>query len=261
MYLYQSLIYNNIEFFFSLETLKSHEECIYNCFSKAFYDKYHCLPNPRIDHKLSLIDINRINDSLCDQIHEYIEDKHCIRKCRKQCNEEYFDLLLNQKEIENNNKNFIRVKARNLPIFQYRFQEKYSFLLYITNIGGFIGLWFGLAVIDIHMLFNIIVKSIKDYLLKYLITDYLINEFKRVSQLQKLWILLLKIKLLLKNLEKLKLKLLVNIICCLCLLRQIQDITQQYLQFLTNNFIDIRDYIDSDGNIEVNSLPSLKIIS
>ena len=92
-----------------------------------------------------------------------------------------------------------KIKARNLPIFQYIFEAKYNFLIYISKIGGLIRLWFGLAVIDTHIFITYIAKHIKDYLINYLITDYLINELKRVKQIKNLCIYFVKIKLFLKH--------------------------------------------------------------
>ena len=54
-----------------------------------------------------ILNIDLMNDSLCDQIHEYIEDNQCIRKCflSKHCNEEYLNILIVRKR--NVNKKYV----------------------------------------------------------------------------------------------------------------------------------------------------------
>jgi hypothetical protein len=206
-----------------------------------------------------VLGLNHINFDR-DLGYKEIQSKKCIQKCRKHCDQNFFDMshqfrLYFQKK-ENN---VFKIESKNLPVFEYSFEPKYSLWIYASNIGGLISLWFGLAVIDVNVIIKSLLKKLKDYLLENLLTDYLLNEFMNLRHFRIIFNLLKKLINVIKRLDKYNWKLIVNIICILCLLYQILFITTDYMKFSTNNSIKLIRIIDYKRDIETKSLPAITI--
>ena len=58
----------------------------------------------------------------------------------------------------------ILIKYRNSLEYEYNCENKYSFVDYISNIGGIFGLWFGISFIDMSQLIKMISWKIQTYL-------------------------------------------------------------------------------------------------
>jgi len=153
----------------------------------------------------------------------------------------------------------IGIKSRNLPIFQYTFEAKYSIFIYISNIEGLMALWFGFTVKDIYIIIKALLRISKDYLLKHLITEYFLNELIRISNFKLIFYLFGKVKNIIEKIDQYNWKLLINILSILCLIYQVQNIKKDYLKFSINTDIKIKDFSDSDPNIDVKSLPAITI--
>ena len=123
---------------------------------KNYYEKYKCFPNPRIQWNRNIYNIRNINISLCDTFHENDSIEECLNECIEDCSQEYYELYSTQSE-NSVNEIIFRIKAKNMPIFEYTFVPKCSLLMYISNIGGLIGLWFGFAVIDVNKLLKFLI--------------------------------------------------------------------------------------------------------
>jgi len=124
-----------------------------------------------------------------------IQSKKCTKKCQKQCDEHYFDMSYQYRSSGQKKESIVfRIESKNMPIFQHTFEPKYSLWIYVSNIGGLISLWFGLAVIDVNVIIKSVAKTLKDYLLKNLLTDYLLNEFINLRHFRIIFNLLKKLR-------------------------------------------------------------------
>ena len=123
---------------FLVKELNSFEECQYICAIK----ENNCTDDPRVHFIYGEYNFN------CDIRFKQIYTKKCINQCKKQCREHYFNIQREFAGAKNNN--IVTIKSRNLPIFEYTFEAKYSLFIYISNIGGLMSLWFGFAAIDIY---------------------------------------------------------------------------------------------------------------
>ena len=148
--------------------MKTLEKCKINCLEELYLNKYKCLPNPYINEEYVFIDINRDlniceNNSMNFNIDSEFCDKHCVRNCIEEYHKLDFDYQFSFKGKDSE----ITVKYDKSPEFRYIAERKLSFVLFLSNIGGLFGLWFGLAFIDVSKLIKPILRFIftKIYLL------------------------------------------------------------------------------------------------
>jgi hypothetical protein len=149
-------------------------------------------------------------------------------------------------------------KSRNLPVFRYILEPKYSFVNYISNIGGIISLWFGLAVIDLSIIMRRIIILLKIYYYHYLMTDYLLEALKKTKIFEFFTKILELVGKLLYRLKYYNWKLWLQIVCIPCLLYQIFEITQTYLNFATNVNVELIPILDNNF-ISMQRIPAITI--
>ncbi len=115
-----------------------------------------------------------------------------------------------------------RLKVKNLSLFLHKFEAKYSVVNYMSNIGGIISLWFGLAVIDTGV--SIIMKrrsKLSQFFFKYFIDDYLVEALKN-TRVFKLFSKILEFRReLLNHLEFYNFKLWMKLILILCVFYEV----------------------------------------
>src|SRR6202012_5266212 len=105
---------------------------------------------------------------ICDNNNskEYSVDKnYCTKKCVKNCHKIYYSLELEDNTYSAQNDSKIRIEYKMSEEFHYKSDKKYSFVGFMSNIGGIIGLWFGMSFIDtsvlIRLMLNIIIRRLK----------------------------------------------------------------------------------------------------
>jgi hypothetical protein len=57
----------------------------------------------------------------------------------------------------------VQISAKNLPIYEYSAIPKYSFILYMTSIGGLLSLWLGVSALDLRAVVEISIGVLKKY--------------------------------------------------------------------------------------------------
>ncbi len=207
----QIRVWLQYKIFFISGEVRSHENCIYNCERDLVERQFNCTPNPLFKNSLPLIDFKTVKLDFCDQNDIRVDRKVCVKECKRDCTEEYFNPFKTQSRDETKN-NSIRFEARNLPIFQYKFEPQYSFVQFISNIGGIFSLWYGFSVSDIYVIIKKILIFIKIYLTQYLFKylDSLIETLKNTRFLKFILKVIIIFKKFIDRLDKYDIKLFVK---------------------------------------------------
>ena len=127
-----------------------------NCQSRyvnKYYSSYKCLPNPYINQEFILLNASQTQYKICDNNHtNYVNITNIVDKydcdCDTNCDQKYYSLELEDIEYTARNDSKIRIQYKISQEFHYNSHKKYSFVDFLSNIGGLIGLWFGMSFID-----------------------------------------------------------------------------------------------------------------
>src|SRR6202000_2676853 len=107
---------------------------------------------------------------ICNNSKNYlINDNYCKSICNEECHQIYYSLDFENKQYFGLNDSKIKIIYNNLEEFHYKSEPKYSFVNYLSNIGGLVGLWFGFAFIDTSALITLFISYTKLFLNKYIV--------------------------------------------------------------------------------------------
>ena len=149
------------------DNFNCYTKCIENLYNKSF----ECLPNPYINEEFILMNASQTQYRICDHnmntnYTEYsVIKKYCKEKCVKNCDQKYYSLELEDNTYSAQNDSKIRIEFKRSQEFHYKSDKKYSFVDFMSNIGGIVGLWFWMSFIDtsalIRLMLNIILRRLK----------------------------------------------------------------------------------------------------
>ena len=91
----------------------------------------------------------------------------CRNNCAKDCNEIHYSLEIGDKKFTGLTDSIIKIKYKSYQQFHYNSDKKYSFVDFLSNIGGLIGLWFGMSFIGTSALIRLILNRIKVFINVY----------------------------------------------------------------------------------------------
>jgi hypothetical protein len=215
-------------------------------------------------NSLSLIDVKSLKLNFCFNADIEVDRRECAIKCKRDCIEENYHTFSVSNDLlsllSGRNKTIIRFESRNIPFFQYKFEAQYSFVKFISNIGGILSLWFGFAISDIYIIIKkmmIFIKIISaQYLFKYL--DYMIKILRKIKVLNSVSKVIKIFKQFIKQLDKYNIRLLVKFLCIPYFFYQVIEITQVYLYFATKVNVELNPILN-DGLISMRRLPALTV--
>jgi hypothetical protein len=169
---------------------------------------------------------------ICEASNKYSALHKCEKLCKRDCNEVYYQFYLNSdySEREYSNQLYIRVNPKNSPIIEYSAIPKYSFIQYMTGIGGLMSLWLGISAIDLKAIFEILVNILYNITTK-VISICPMNEFFHRF--------VLKFTFLLKILKKIDLKKVTIILSFICFFYQLIELTLEFTSFKTTIYVDL----------------------
>jgi hypothetical protein len=191
--------------------------------------KYNCTPNPFIDNDFKLIDTKSLKLKICSKSDIEIDSKECNKMCKKDCTEENYSLIIinrfNQLKSLKQNKAIFKIGSRNLPIFQYTFRAEQSFVIFISNIGGIMSLWFGLSFIDIHIIVRKMLVFIRIFFIEYLLFNHILETLRQTRIFKWFSKILEVLRECFDRLHIKNLKLLIKLLCIPCFFYQVIEIT------------------------------------
>ena len=202
-------------------------------------DKLNCTLNPFDNNDFVLYDSDRNKINICpfNTTNDFkIDDNICEKMCPQNCDQTYYSIIF-ESIIRNNlliNERYskdLMLKIVNRPIKNYNYQAliKVNLIECVTNIGGLLGLYIGLSIVDL--------SDIAKTMLTRMITM-----IEYITSMLCLQILRIRSKKIIKNIltylrmvKKLPLKHIINAITTPILLMQIFYLVQEYLQYPTQS--------------------------
>ena len=239
------------------------DDCYYSCIENIYEKQFKCFPNPFITADFVLLNSSQTKLSFCNKSENIsrIDSKVCDKKCTKSCSQVYHTMSLDNKYYLTNSDSKIKIKFKSSQEFHYETEIKETFVLYLSNIGGLIALWFGLSFIDLASLIKVAFGSIKVY-----IANFSNLHLDRLKQLLNLFAIKINIKLVLNRfnaillrIQRLKWQMIITVITIPILLYQLYELVDSYLQFSTEVSVELIFYRDSDNNIRYNVLPAITV--
>jgi hypothetical protein len=161
----------------------------------------------------------------------------CEKLCKRHCYEDYYRYI-ESKGFKRLRGNFLSVEisAKNLPIFEYSAIPKYSFILYVTSIGGLLSLWLGISALDLKVFVEISIEILKHITMKVVWIC-----FKNENFYNFVWFIL-KFVHYLNFLKKIDLKKITILLSLICFVYQLIELTLEFTEFKTTISVDlIRD--------------------
>jgi len=178
-----------------------------------------------------------------------VNTDYCNDKCVKNCHEIYYSLELEDNTYSAQNDSKITIKHKISQEFHYKSEKKYSFVDYLSHMGGLIGLWFGMSFVDTSALIRLVLNSIRNIINYYMNIQLKLFILKIIQNINKLIKILLKYKL-----RKCMICLTLPIICY-----QIYILIDKYLSFSTQTSIEMIEYKEIDNKISLQSIPSITL--
>ena len=145
---------------------------------------------------------------------------YVINHAKKNCFQEFYDTSIIYVKVPQSNSlsiindNTLMIQQSDKPEIVYELIPIYSFLTYISNIGGIMSLWLGVAVIELHILVKNAIKYLK-LLLDKLYNMYLIKLIYKYNQYHILYYVIYlnaKFIYIIHKMDKLNWKLIIKLI-------------------------------------------------
>jgi hypothetical protein len=155
----------------------------------------------------------------------------------------------------------VQISPRNLPIYEYSVIPKYSFILYMTSIGGLLSLWLGISALDLRAVVQISIGLLKNITIKIVWICFVNEYFYNFG-----WFIL-KILHYLNFFKKLDLKKVTIILSVVCFICQLIELTLEFTEFKTTiyvefihdlNFSDYPAYSVCTNHLNMDSIDLLK---
>jgi len=150
------------------------EICLANCIAHLNVRKYKCLARTHIYDVIEHLEIKNYN--ICTKIKNYsdsnnedIQDlEYCNTLCRQKCNSINYDISVKSRDSFNSTKlNLIPTSSKH---FRYTETFKTDINGFIYNLGGAMGLWFGISPLSIVYLISLFTKLFRKT--KHLMTSF-----------------------------------------------------------------------------------------
>ena len=149
----------------------------------------------------------------------------------------------------------LSIKYKSTQEFKYIAENSQTFVSFLSNIGGLISLWFGLAFVDIETMIKFIARRIRLFLVHQFRLDKIIEIIKSLVMRQ----LLINLIHLFHFLEEYNWRKILSIICFPIFILQVSQLIQSYLQFSTEVNINLISYRDSNDLIKLDALPAITV--
>ena len=173
---------------FHLDNQNLYQECYVKCIEEQYISQYQCLPNPFIHENFKLINSNQTEHRICDQnINDFkINENNCEKICIKDCNEMYFSTRFDNSFVLHKKVTNLWIKYRSFLEYEYTSEHKYSFVDYMSNIGGLFGLWFGITFIDMSQWMKMILGKFEDFVFTYIRFRYIFLLIANTKAIRKI---------------------------------------------------------------------------
>jgi hypothetical protein len=248
-YRFSKLIYKSLEWpyntncdYYNRNNLyHSRENCIEYCNLYNQNLSQECLNDPSNKSRFSVSDriMNKTFRYLkvCETSNKFSTLFKCEKLCKRHCYEDYYRYTITfwgMSSIENSL--LVQISAKNLPIYEYSAIPKYSFILYITSIGGLLSLWLGISALDLRAVVEISIGMLKNITIKVVWICFLNEYFYNFG-----WFILKFIHYL-DFFKKSDLKKITIILSLICFIYQLIELTVEFTEFKTTIYVEFFKY-------------------
>jgi hypothetical protein len=231
----------NCDYYNRNKLYHSRENCIEYCNLHNQNLSQECLNDPSNKNSFSVSDriMNKAFRHLkvCETSNKFSTLFKCEKLCKRHCYEEYYRYIMPhsfKRLIENSF--YLEISANNLPIYEYSAIPKYSFISYMTSIGGLLSLWLGISALDLRAFVKISIEILKNITMKVVWIC-----FKNENFYNFVWFIL-KFLHYLNFLKKFDLKKITILLSLICFVYQFIVLTLEFTEFKTTISVElIRD--------------------
>jgi hypothetical protein len=142
----------------------------------------------------------------------------------------------------------VQISAKNLPIYEYSAIPKYSFILYMTSIGGLLSLWIGISALNLRAVIEISIEMLKNITMK-VVWSWFMNEY-----FYNFGSFILKIVHYLNFFKELYLKKITIMLSLICFTYQLIELTLEFTEFKTTIYLEFFEYELNLSNIPAYSV-------
>jgi hypothetical protein len=127
----------------------------------------------------------------------------------------------------------IQISAKNLPIYSYSAIHKYSFIVYMSSIGGLLSLWLGISALDLRAVVEISIGMLKNITVRVVWICFVNQYFYNFGSF------IMKIVHNLNFFKKLDLKKITITLSLICFIYQLIDLTLEFTEFKTTISVEL----------------------
>jgi hypothetical protein len=177
----------------------------------------------------------------------------CEKLCKRHCYEDYYQYVESRESLsKRGNSSLVQISAKNLPIYSYSAIPKYTFILYMTRIGGLLSLWLGISALDMRAVVEISIEMLKNIAMKVVWICFVNEYFYSFGSF------ILKIVHHLNLIKKLDLKKITIMLSVICFIYQLIELTLEFTEFKTKVYVELIFRDPNNFNITLN-LPAFSI--
>ncbi len=171
---------------------------------------------------------------VCQTSNKFSTIFKCEKLCKRHCYEDYYQYITSYKSLSSiGNSYLIKISAKNLPFYEYSAIPKYSFILYMTSIGGLLSLWLGISALDLRVVVEISIGMLKNITMKVGWICFVSEYFHNFG------LFILKIIHYLNVFKKLYLKKITIILSLICFIYQLIELTLEFTKFKTTIYVEL----------------------
>jgi hypothetical protein len=216
----------------------SRKNCIEYCNLYNQNLSQECLKDPSNKSSFSVSDriMNKRfrNLKVCQTSNDFSTLFKCEKLCKRHCYEDYYRYIYPRRGSSSiGNSLLVQISARNLPIYEYSAIPKYSFILYMTSIGGLLSLWMGISALDLRAVVEISIGMLKNITMKVVWIFFVNKYFYNFG-----WFLL-KFVHYLNLIKKLDLKKITILLSLICFIYQLIELTVEFTEFKTTISVEL----------------------
>jgi hypothetical protein len=260
-YRFSKLIYKSLEWpyntncdYYNRNNLHhSRENCIEYCNLYNQNLSQECLNDPSNKSSLSVSDriMNKAFRHLkvCENSNKFSTLFKCENLCKRHCYEDYYRYIESSLGMSSmGNSLLVQISAKNLPVYSYSAIPKYSFILYMTSIGGLLSLWLGISALDLRAIVEISIGILKNITTKVVWICFVNGYFYNFC------LFMLKIVHYLSVLKKLDLKKITIILSLICFTYQLIELTLEFTEFKTTIHVQFLNHYPNPNQSQIPNL-------
>ena len=185
--------------------------------------------------------------------------KNCEKICIKDCNEKYFSTRFDNSVVLYKNVTNLWIKYRHSLEYEYIAKHKYSFVDYMSNIGGLFGLWFGITFIDMSQWIKTILGKFENFIWTYINFRSIAQLIAYIKAIRLIVIILNKLRNFILFLKVLNWRKFIQVLSLPLILFQIWKLTDEYLEYPMDVSVEWIPLRDSLNRLSDESIPAITV--